>query len=39
MAALSGFVIAAGRPDNTVGYLKSAMAAKILIHNIETMPI
>jgi len=39
MAALIGFVIAARRLDNTVGYLKSAMAAKILIHNIETMPI
>jgi len=39
MAALTGFVNAARRPNNTAGYLKSEMAAKILIHNIETMPI
>lgn len=39
MATLTGSLIRVRRPDNTVGYLKSAMAAKILIHNIETMPI
>lgn len=35
MAALT----ATARIVNAAIYLKSAMAAKILIHNIETMPI
>lgn len=35
MAALTGIA----RIVNAAEYLKSALAAKILIHNIETMPI